>query len=80
MLCGWQSGDDLAAFLESLVSEGALCRAAAIAVFSLRLRHAIELLTRGVSAGDTGDNLGVVAMALSGQSIQHSRLLRFHLK
>ncbi|XP_046677873.1 GATOR complex protein MIOS-B-like [Homalodisca vitripennis] len=78
-LCGWMFDRDLAAlptFLETVESEGeeGVCRAAAIAVFNLRLRLAIEILTRG--AQTYNDRLTIVAMALSGFTDSRSSMWR----
>ncbi|XP_046677879.1 GATOR complex protein MIOS-like [Homalodisca vitripennis] len=78
-LCGWMFDRDLAAlptFLETVESEGeeGVCRAAAIAVFNLRLRLAIEILTRG--AQTYNDILTIVAMALSGFTDSRSSMWR----
>lgn len=71
-LCGWLFERDLSAlstFLDSLEADGEICRAAAIAVFNLRLRQAVDILKRGAQPDTPNsypDNLNVVAMALSG--------------
>ncbi|XP_054286757.1 GATOR complex protein MIOS [Macrosteles quadrilineatus] len=73
-LCGWLFERDttaLSVFLERLEADGDVCRAAAIAVFNLRLRVAIDILTRAQH-----DNLSVVAMALSGYTDTKSSLWR----
>lgn len=69
-LCGWLFDRDvsaLATFLDSVEANGDVCRAAAIAVFNLHLRQAVDILTRAARRGSP-DNLNVVAMALSGTS------------
>ncbi|XP_070565047.1 GATOR2 complex protein MIOS-like [Ptychodera flava] len=69
-LCGWNfSRDDqsLDGFLKELEEDEEYERAAAIALFNLKLRKTIEILKRGASSSNAGDlNLNVVAMALSG--------------
>lgn len=71
LLCSWpldRESPNLTIFIEHLVREGAYTRAAAIAVFNLKVHLAIDILCR--APGDTGDdvNLQVVAMALAGFS------------
>ncbi|XP_066997693.2 GATOR2 complex protein MIOS isoform X2 [Anabrus simplex] len=73
-LCGWNFDADsmgLTSFLERLEAEGAHARAAAIAVFNLKLRTAIEILNRGSVSQNkqaSSANLNIVAMALAGFS------------
>lgn len=53
-LCGWiQKGTDLDVepFLNSLEQEGDWERAAAVALFSLDIRRAIQILNKGASSG-----------------------------
>jgi hypothetical protein len=53
-----------------LESEGYYARAAAIAVFNMKLRKAIEILNRGAASQNRQQlptNLNIVAMALSGE-------------
>ena len=62
-LCGWRFDKETLAldtFLDRLESEGAHTRAAAIAVFNLKLRMAVKILGRG------GSQLLVVGFAMSG--------------
>lgn len=71
LLCGWRFDKETNSvcdnsFLERLEREGAYPRAAAIAVFNLCLRNAIEILNRGSNEMPMATNLNVVAMALSG--------------
>lgn len=69
-LCGWRYEKDLTSltnFLERLQVEGAFSRAAAIAVFNLKISLAISILNRGASRKQQTE-LGIVAMALSGFS------------
>lgn len=73
LLCGWRFDKDTNSlydnlFLERLEREGAYPRAAAIAVFNLCLRQAIEILNRGATKMSMSTNLNIVAMALSGFS------------
>ncbi|KAJ8938879.1 hypothetical protein NQ318_016083 [Aromia moschata] len=70
-LCSWPLDRDQAAlvkFLEQLEKEGAYTRAAAIAVFNLKVQLAIEILSRAPDNTQYGANLNVVAMALAGFS------------
>lgn len=65
-MCSWHFDKDanmLQKFLEQLEKEHAYTRAAAIAVFNLKIRLAIDILGRAPDS-----NLNVVAMALSGFS------------
>lgn len=62
--------------LERLEREGAYPRAAAIAVFNLCLRQAIEILNRGASKMSMSANLNIVAMALSGFSEDRNSMWR----
>ena len=71
-LCGWKFDKEtsLNSFLDRLESEGSYARAAAIAVFNLKLRKAIEILNRGAASQNRQQlptNLNIVAMALSGE-------------
>nr|XP_012151279.1 PREDICTED: WD repeat-containing protein mio-B isoform X4 [Megachile rotundata] len=81
LLCGWRFDretntlyDNL--FLDRLEREGAYPRAAAIAVFNLCLRQAIEILNRGASKMSMSANLNIVAMALSGFSEDRNSMWR----
>lgn len=70
-LCSWPLDRDvtsLTKFLEQLEREGAYTRAAAIAVFNLRVQLAIDLLSRVPDSAGYGSSLNVVAMALAGFS------------
>lgn len=66
-LCGWRL--DREGYLEQLETEGHYSRAAAIAVFNLRLRLAVDILRRGAEHPRTTSpaNLNIVAVALSGK-------------
>lgn len=79
-LCGWRfekDGSALAHYLEKIQSEDCYSRAAAIAVFNLKLRMAINILNRGsTNPGRPNSNLSVVAMALSGFSDDKSSMWR----
>lgn len=82
-LCGWKFDKDtlaLTTFLEKLQVDGFYSRAAAIAVFNLKLRLAIGILNKGAEAPNKIDhsNLSVVAMALSGFSDDKSSMWREH--
>nr|CAD7592141.1 unnamed protein product [Timema genevievae] len=80
-LCGWKFDRETTfmAFLDRLESDGAYSRAAAIAVFSLKLRLSIEILNRGSEAqlkmGHVS-SLNIVAMALSGFSDDRNSMWR----
>jgi len=69
-LCGWRYEKDITSltnFLERLQVEGAFSRAAAIAVFNLKINLAISILNRGAGILQQTE-LAIVAMALSGFS------------
>lgn len=81
LLCGWRFEKDTNApyenlFLDRLVREGAYPRAAAIAVFNLCLRQAIEILNRGARKMSIATNLNIVAMAISGFSEDRNSMWR----
>jgi hypothetical protein len=59
------SRDEVTQFVNQLEQNGFATRAAAIAVFHLHIRLAIEVLNRSASKGAEG-SLQIVAMALSG--------------
>ncbi|EFN84236.1 GATOR complex protein MIOS [Harpegnathos saltator] len=63
-------------YLEGLEREGAYARAAALAVFNLCLRQAIEILNRGATKMSMTANLDIVAMALSGFSEDRNSMWR----
>ncbi|PSN33611.1 WD repeat-containing protein mio [Blattella germanica] len=80
-LCGWKFDKEsaLTAFLDRLEADGSHARAAAIAVFNLKLRKAIEILNRGAVSQNKQSipsNLNIVAMALSGFSDDRSSMWR----
>ncbi|KAK2531367.1 Mios [Columba livia] len=78
-LCGWiKKGTDLDVepFLNSLEQEGDWERAAAVALFNLDIRRAIQVLNKGASSGKGDLNLNVVAMALSGYTDEKNSLWR----
>ncbi|RVE52877.1 hypothetical protein evm_002534 [Chilo suppressalis] len=63
-LCGWGWGwESAGAGVERAEAEGTPCRAAALAAFHLRLRHALDVLARA-----SKPQLRVVALALAGLS------------
>lgn len=67
-LCNWRFEKDttlLANYIDSLEKHGQFSRAAAIAVFNLKIYSAIEILKRGAERTDD-NNLNAVAMALAG--------------
>lgn len=70
-LCGWHFERDtnsLTKFLERLQRENAFSRAAAIAVFNLKIKLALEILNLASESCSQGTSLNVVAMALAGFS------------
>ncbi|KAM9025001.1 GATOR2 complex protein MIOS isoform 2-T3 [Guaruba guarouba] len=78
-LCGWiKKGTDLDVepFINSLEQEGDWERAAAVALFNLDIRRAIQILNKGASSGKGDLNLNVVAMALSGYTDEKNSLWR----
>uniref|UniRef100_A0A8C9SGH6 Missing oocyte, meiosis regulator, homolog (Drosophila) n=1 Tax=Scleropages formosus TaxID=113540 RepID=A0A8C9SGH6_SCLFO len=78
-LCGWigRGPDvDVEPFLRSLEQEGEWERAAAVALFNLDIRRAIQILNKGASSEKGDLNLNVVAMALSGHTDEKSSLWR----
>ncbi|KAL0984813.1 hypothetical protein UPYG_G00147300 [Umbra pygmaea] len=78
-LCGWisQGPDiDVEPFLRSLEGDGEWERAAAVALFNLDIRRAIQILNHGASSEKGDINLNVVAMALSGYTDEKSSLWR----
>ncbi|GLH08738.1 GATOR complex protein MIOS [Gryllus bimaculatus] len=83
LLCGWKVDREpnaLTSFLSQLESEGSFSRAAAIAVFNLKLRLAVSILNRGAAAQEKTasitSNLNIVAMAVSGFSDDKSSMWR----
>ncbi|KAL5006541.1 hypothetical protein ScPMuIL_015347 [Solemya velum] len=82
-LCGWadiaDGKDHLESLLSSLQGEGEYQRAAAIALFNLKIGRAIEILSGNADAADVQDanpNLNTVAMALSGYTEERNALWR----
>ncbi|KAM5255185.1 GATOR2 complex protein MIOS isoform 2-T2 [Ctenodactylus gundi] len=78
-LCGWikkETDLDVGPFLNSLVQEGEWERAAAVALFNLDIRRAIQILNEGASSEKGDLNLNVVAMALSGYTDEKNSLWR----
>jgi hypothetical protein len=72
-VCGLRSDKEINGlydntYLENLEREGAYARAAALAVFNLCLRQAIEILNRGASKMSMTASLDIVTIALSGFS------------
>lgn len=77
-LCGWRFDKDitfLSNFIDSLEKQCAFSRAAAIAVFNLKICSAIEILKRGAEKTDD-NNLNAVAMALAGFTDDKSSMWR----
>ncbi len=71
-LCGWGSDEaDLKTFTTSLEEKNEYARAAAVAVFCLEIRVALQVLERAPKE----QNLAFVAMALSGFSEETSGAL-----
>lgn len=68
-LCDWGSdrnnSSHISAVIKKLENKNAHSRAAAIAIFNLRMRDAIETLNKGASQQN---NLSMIAMALSGNT------------
>ncbi|KAF5296730.1 hypothetical protein FQR65_LT10166 [Abscondita terminalis] len=78
-LCGWHFERDvnsLNKFLERLQKEQAYSRAAAIAVFNLKIKMALDILNQGADSTGQNANLTVVAMALAGFSDDKSSVWR----
>ncbi|MBN3282198.1 MIO protein, partial [Polyodon spathula] len=78
-LCGWiKRGPeiDVEPFLQSLEVEREWERAAAVALFNLDIRRAIQILNKGASAEKGDLNLSIVAMALSGYTDEKNSLWR----
>ncbi|KAJ8949341.1 hypothetical protein NQ314_008261 [Rhamnusium bicolor] len=78
-LCSWPLDRDatiLTKFVEHLEKEGAYTRAAAIAVFNLKVQLAIDILSRAPDNSEYGSSLNVVAMALAGFSDDASSVWR----
>ncbi|MGH0129785.1 UNVERIFIED_CONTAM: hypothetical protein FKN15_061237 [Acipenser sinensis] len=78
-LCGWiKRGPevDVEPFLQSLEVEREWERAAAVALFNLDIRRAIQVLNKGASAEKGDLNLNIVAMALSGYTDEKNSLWR----
>ncbi|XP_074600289.1 GATOR complex protein mio [Brevipalpus obovatus] len=76
-LCGW--GSNIDALIATLLSRNEFIRAAAIALFNLRMRKAIKCLKEGANASiDAGGdpNLSSIAMALSGYTGERNSLWR----
>ena len=76
-LCGWRFDKDttaLMSFLDRLEADGDYPRAAAIAIFNLRLRLAIDILNHGAQAQGKTDisHLNIVAMAVSGYLLNNA--------
>lgn len=78
LLCDWIPDIDNISqtipIIDYLEKEGNYLRAAAIAVFNMRLQRAIESLTLGAKKGDS--NLSSVAMALSGYTGERTSVWR----
>lgn len=74
-LCGWNFNKDLkqGTIVDQLIAAKCPTRAAAIAVFNLKLRSAIEILTAN---GEQYEHFNVVAMALAGFSDDKNSMWR----
>ncbi|XP_074659239.1 uncharacterized protein LOC141911993 [Tubulanus polymorphus] len=79
-LCGWEFDKEysLRCFIERLEADKQYERAAAIALFNLKLRMAIDVLKKGSTHNkkDGSINLSIVAMALSGYTDDKDALWR----
>uniref|UniRef100_UPI00358F6695 GATOR2 complex protein MIOS isoform X2 n=1 Tax=Myxine glutinosa TaxID=7769 RepID=UPI00358F6695 len=78
-LCGWRpcgNDGDVDTFLLSLERFNEWERAAAISLFNLKIRLAIQILQKGAASGKGDLNLNVVAMALSGYTDDRASLWR----
>lgn len=79
-LCGWTgprgSDQDVEPLLRTLEQEQEWERAAAVALFNMDIRRAIQILNKGATAEKGDLNLNVVAMALSGYTDEKASLWR----
>lgn len=78
-LCGSyfdKDSNSLAKHLDQLERNHAYTRAAAVAVFNLKIRTAIDILSRNADSSPIGVNLNVVAMALAGFSDDKNSMWR----
>lgn len=79
-LCGWtfdrNTKDSFVQFLDGLCGKQEYTRAAMIAVFQLKIRLAIEILSKGADSSLDSSNLRMAAIALSGFSFEKSAIWR----
>lgn len=81
-LCGWKFERDSSGvvdFVQKLQSRGMYSRAAAIAIFNLKLRLAINILNveeENQNKRNKTSNLGIIVMALSGFSDERTSMWR----
>lgn len=68
--------NSLTKHLEQLEKNQAYTRAAAIAVFNLKLKLAIDILSRSADLSPSSTNLNIVAMALAGFSDDKNSMWR----
>ncbi|XP_076467214.1 GATOR2 complex protein MIOS-like [Babylonia areolata] len=80
MLCGWvpDTSPEFNAYLNALVENGQEEKAATIAIFFLKMKRALDILsTSAANSADNGKmNLHAVAMALAGYSEHNNPLWR----
>ena len=66
-LCGWGLDEpELMSLVRKLENQGQYERAAAVAVFNLEMRAALQSLERSLQCEKHNENLSTVAMALAG--------------
>lgn len=79
-LCGWtfdrSAKDSFLQFLDCLCGKHEYTRAAMIAVFQLKIRLAIDILSKGADNTIESSNLRMAAIALSGFSFEKSAIWR----
>lgn len=79
-LSGWtfdrNTKDSFLHFLDGLCSKQEYTRAAMIAVFQLKIRLAIDILSKGADNSLESSNLRMAAIALSGFSFEKSAIWR----
>lgn len=79
-LCGWvqDTSTDFIGYLDALTLNGEGEKAAAIAVFFLKIKKALQILSTSASTatGDGKMNLNAVAMALAGYNEHNNQLWR----
>lgn len=79
-LCGWtferSIKESLLQFLDGLCAKQEFTRAAMIACFQLKIRLAIDILSKGADNSVESSNLRMAAIALSGFSFEKSAIWR----